>query len=52
MSHMKELVTVDDKEELACLNSQEKTVGHMFRTDTVMKNHNSILIKDEDTVFE
>ena len=45
MSHVKELViTVDDKEELACLNSQEKTGRKTFGTATMMENHNSILI--------
>ena len=43
MSHVKELViTVDDKEELACLNTQEKTGGQTFGTTTVMENQNSI----------
>ena len=44
MSDMKELVIVDDKEELACLIDQENAVGHTFKTATVMKNRNSILI--------
>ena len=52
MSHMKELVIIDDKEELACLIGQEKNVGQNLRTVTVMENQNSILIKDEDTMFE
>ena len=49
VSHMQKLVTVDDREELTCLNSQEKTIGQTFKTATVMKNQNSIMIKDEDT---
>ena len=35
---MQELVTISDKEELACLNSQEKTGRRIFKTDIVMKN--------------
>ena len=52
MSHMKELVTVDDKGELACLISQEKIVGQTFRTVIVVKNQNYILITYEDIMFE
>ena len=44
MSHMQRLVSMGDKKELACLNSQERTVGQNFVTATV--------IDDEATVFE
>ena len=44
MSHKQRLVTIGDKEELACLYSQEKTVGRNFGT--------AIVIEDEATVFE
>lgn len=52
MSHMKELVIVDDKEELAYLIGQEKIVGQTLRTSTVVENQNSILIMDEEIVSQ
>ena len=44
MSHKQRLVTMGDNKELACLYSQEKTVGQNFGIATV--------IEDEATVFE
>jgi len=51
MSHLRELVLDEDKEELACLNGQRKTVGQTFRTVTEMEDQNSILIKDDEVQF-
>ena len=39
-----------DKEELTCLHGQENMVGQTSRTATVMKDHNFILIEDEEAV--
>ena len=44
MSHMQKLVSVSDNKELACLNSQERTVGQHFGSAT--------MLEDEVTMFE
>ena len=36
MSHMQKLVTMGDKKELACLDSQEKTSGQDFGAVTML----------------
>ena len=50
MSHMKELVVVEDKEQLACLNGQEKTMRHTSRVVIVVGNQNTILMQGEKLV--
>ena len=52
MPHEMKLVLDEDKEELACLNSQRKIVGQTFRTVIEIENHNFILIKDEEAVSQ
>jgi len=52
MSHMQRLVTMSDKKELACLNSQEKTGEYTFGAATMMENQNSIMIEEEDAKFK
>ena len=52
MSRMKEPVVVEDKEQLACLNGEEKTMRHTSRAVTVVGNHNTILMKEEEVVSQ
>ena len=52
MSRMKEPVVVKDKEQLACLNFQEKTVRQTSRVVIEMGNQHSILIKNETEVLQ
>ena len=52
MSRMKEPVVVKDKEQLACLNFQEKTVRQTSRVVIEMGNQSSILIKNETKVLQ
>ena len=44
MSHLRELVLDEDKEELACLNGQRKT--------DEIENHNFILMKSDEAVSQ
>ena len=43
MSHMQKLVTMGNKKELACLDSQEKTGGQNFGTATAIEDENTVL---------
>ena len=53
MSHVKELfISADDKKELACLNSQEKTVRQTFGAATAVENQSFTLIEDENATLE
>ena len=52
MPHEMKLVLDEDKEELACLNSQRKIVGWTFRTVIEIENQNFILVKDEEAVSQ
>ena len=42
----------EDREQLDCLHGQENMVGHTFRTIIVTKDHNFILIEDEEAVSQ
>ena len=53
LSHVKELViSTDGREELACLNSQEKTVRQTFAAATTIENQSFTLIEDENAALE
>ena len=52
LSCMKEPVVVEDREQLACLNGQEKTMRQTSRVVTVVGNHNTILMKEEEVVSQ
>ena len=52
MSHLRELVFDEDKEELAFLNGQKNIVGRTFRIVTKLENHNFILMKNEEAVSQ
>ena len=50
MYHMKEPVIVEDKEELAYLIGQEKSVGQTSKAVTEIEDQNFILMKNEKVV--
>ena len=51
MSHVQKFVVVGGREELACLRGQEKLVGHIFETATIVEDQSFTLIEDEDAVL-
>ena len=50
MPHVRELVIGENKEKLDFLIGQKETLGHISKFVTEMRNHNFILIYDEEAV--